>query len=238
MAISHRKLVVAACMLAALLPTSAANAYELVIVTPPTTQPLVSFECKVEICCVGAPIVGEKIAWHCFTKCTIDVPDGDDIVTACRGGPAGLFRDLEDPGTASAPNPEPNCPGWNIFHGAWGPIDTYCGPFDEDHPDWREDKQGPCTDAAVDSDCDTCDCIKTIMCRIEACCIRYEGIPEVSPVGGFNSNSSAFTAITICQPDSSGPQALPLDPLNQPLLGAPGWGLLIPLSSCPTCPNP
>jgi len=225
-------------MLAALLPISAANAYELVIVTPPTTQPLVSFECKVEICCVGAPIVGEKIAWHCFTKCTIDVPDGDDIVTACRGGPAGLFRDLEDPGTASAPNPEPNCPGWNIFHGAWGPIDTYCGPFDEDHPDWREDKQGPCTDAAVDSDCDTCDCIKTIMCRIEACCIRYEGIPEVSPVGGFNSNSSAFTAITICQPDSSGPQALPLDPLNQPLLGAPGWGLLIPLSSCPTCPNP
>ena len=211
MGISRRELVVAACMLAALLPVSAANAYELVFVTPPTPQPLVAPFCKVEICCVGAPIVGQGIAWHCFTKCTKNIPNAIPIVTACRGGPAGLGRDLEPDGVEGSPNPEPNCPGWNIFNGAWGPIDTYCAPFNSDHPDWREDKQGPCE--AVDGGCSICECIEDVMCRIEACCVRYEGIPEFSP-GGFNSNSASFTAIHMCQPHGSAPQALPLDPLN------------------------
>ena len=58
MGISHRELVVAACMLAALLPVSAAKAYELVIVTTPTAQPLVAPSCKVEICCVGFGAIG------------------------------------------------------------------------------------------------------------------------------------------------------------------------------------
>jgi len=104
-------------------------------VEPPT--PLVSLlplSCKVEICCRPTHIV----AWHCFTKCTETFPNGDTRVTACRGSPTGLGQNEWPPGVPSKPNVKPVCPPWSVLDGAWGPVDTYCGPLEEGHPDFAE----------------------------------------------------------------------------------------------------
>ena len=133
-------------------------------------------------------------------------------------------------GVDTSPNVPPQCNGWTIVDGAWGPIDTYCGPYSNGHPDWQFPPL-PCADTASGTNCATCDCIRDVMCRIELCCVRYEVLPELY---GFNSNSSAFTAIDACQPSSGGPQPLPIP---APPLGAPGWSVLIPLANCPSCPQ-
>lgn len=76
-----------------------------------------------------------------------------------------------------------------------------------------------------------CACIEDVMCRIELCCVRYELLPELY---GYNSNSSAYTALNECQAEGGGPIAIPADP---PPLGAPGWEVDIPLADCPACPQ-
>ncbi len=201
----------------------------IITIQPPTPQQLIAPSCKIEVCCTNIGS-GGGVAWHCFTKCTKTLPDGKTEITACRGGPSGLLRDLWPPGVPSSPNSPPPCDNWTILDGAWGPIDTYCGQFQKGHPDWRQSPL-PCEDAASGTNCETCDCIRNIMCRIELCCVRYELIPEFY---GFNSNSTAFTAVNACQPSGSGPQPLPYP---VPLLGAPGWDIDIPLVDCPTCPH-
>ncbi len=213
-------------------PTSVARGYVIVIVNPPTPQPLVAPTCTVAVCCKGLPF-GSGIAWHCFTKCTRTTPDGGTEVIACCGNPTGLLRDLWPEGVRDSPNGPPNCDGWGLGEGAWGPIDTYCGPYIEGHPDWRRN-QPPCAASIVGTDCGTCDCIRDVMCQVEACCVRYELIPELAP-GGYNSNSTAFTALELCKPSGAGPPVLPL---GAPVLGVPGWGTPIPLSGCPVCPQP
>jgi len=209
--------------------SSAALGDTVITILPPTPQQMIAPACKVEVCCKGIVGVG-GLAWHCFTKCTTTFPDGRVEVTACLGSPSGLFVDQWPAGVATSPNVPPQCNGWTIVDGAWGPIDTYCGPYSNGHPDWQFPPP-PCTDAASGTNCATCDCIGDVMCRIESCCVRYELLPELY---GFNSNSSAFTAIDACQPSSSGPQPLPIP---APPLGAPGWSVLIPLENCPICPQ-
>lgn len=98
-------------------------------VLPPTPRPMIAPTCTLEVCCTNIGS-GGGIAWHCFTKCTKTFPDGRTEVTACRGGPTGLFRDLWPEGVPGFPNSPPPCNGWTFFNGAWGPIDTYCGPFE------------------------------------------------------------------------------------------------------------
>lgn len=196
---------------------------------PHPPQILIPVSCVVEVCCTGAGSASSP-AWHCFTKCTKTFPDGRTEVIACRGGPSGLLRDLWPTGVPSAPNAPPPCDGWTILDGAWGPIDTYCGPYQRGHPDWRQSPL-PCEDVTSDKGCELCECIREIMCRMEFCCVRYELLPELY---GFNSNSTAFTAIDECQPPGNGPQPLPQP---TPPLGAPGWETVIPLLDCPTCPH-
>lgn len=81
--------------------------------------------CRIELCCKNLLLV----AWHCYIKCTHIRSDGGILrVEACRGGPTGLFWDLwpeaPDPITGEARNTPPDCPGWTIFDGLLGPIDT------------------------------------------------------------------------------------------------------------------
>jgi len=209
--------------------SSAAGGDKVITILPPTPQQMIAPACKVEVCCKSIVGVG-GLAWHCFTKCTTTFPDGSVEVTACRGSPSGLFVDQWPAGVETSPNFPPQCNGWTIVDGAWGPIDTYCGPYSNGHPDWQFPPL-PCADTASGTNCATCDCIRDVMCRIELCCVRYEVLPELY---GFNSNSSAFTAIDACQPSSGGPQPLPIP---APPLGAPGWSVLIPLANCPSCPQ-
>lgn len=100
---------------------------------PHPPQILIPDSCVVEVCCTGAGSASSP-AWHCFTKCTKTFPDGRTEVIACRGGPSGLLRDLWPTGVPSAPNAPPPCDGWTILDGAWGPIDTYCGPYQRGIP--------------------------------------------------------------------------------------------------------
>jgi len=202
-------------------------------VEPLTPQVSVLPSCTVEICCtgIGGSAPGGAIAWHCFTKCTKSKSGGVPEVTACNGGPSGLFRDLvpevENPIPGGPQlNPPPDCSG----NGLWGPVYTYCGPWDRTHPDYpkNEAPQPFCRDVTTGTDCNLCDCIKKVMDCIELCCVNYELVPDWY---GYNSNSAAYTAISACQTGGGGPIALP-DGL--PWLGAPGWGIVIPL--CPECP--
>jgi len=204
-------------------------------VEPLTPQVSVLPSCTVEICC--RPIF-LGLAWHCFTKCTTIGADEEPVVTACRGGPTGLRWDQYP----QVPNPIPDlpqlnsppvCPEWDFGDSAHGPIDTYCGPFVRGHPDFPKNKASQsCVDVvATSTGCQLCDCIEDIMCRIQKCCVRYELLPGVGY--GYNSNSSAFTAISACQAGGGGPIVLPV---GGPLLDAPGWNIMIPLENCPTCP--
>jgi len=224
----HERFLILATLLLIGLGSPPARADVIITIQPPTPPQMTAPSCKVEICCTSIGS-GGGVAWHCFTKCTKTLPDGKTEVTACRGGPTGLFGDLWPTGVPTSPNSPPPCEGWTIVDGAWGPIDTYCGPFQKGHPDWRQSPL-PCEDAASGTDCGMCDCIKNVMCRIELCCVRYELLPELY---GFNSNSTAFTAITLCQPPGGGIQPLPFP---EAALGAPGWPIEIPLLNCPTCP--
>jgi hypothetical protein len=204
----------------------------IISVLPPTPQPMTAPSCTIEVCCKE---IAGGLAWHCFTKCIKTNPDGTEEVTSCRGGPAGLFGggNLCQPGVPGYPNKRPHCPGWTIFDGAWGPIDTYCGPFREGHPDWPGRGSAPqsCEGVSSGGNCAMCACIEDVMCRIQLCCVRYELLPELY---GFSCNSVVYTAITECQPPGGGP--IPL-PTGAPPLEAPGWEIEIPLASCPTCPQ-
>lgn len=210
----------------------AASADLVIAIQPPNPQPMSPPSCKVEVCC---KMIAGGLAWHCFTKCIRTNPDGSEEVTACRGGPAGLFGggDLSPPGVPGYPNQRPSCPGWTIFDGPFGPIDTYCGPFRKFHPDWPEDGAPlpSCKDISTSGSCSMCACIEDVMCRIQLCCVRYELLPELY---GYNSNSTAYTALDECQPSGGGP--IPL-PHGAPPLEAPGWEIEIPLANCPTCPQ-
>ena len=204
--------------------------------------------CTIEVCCVLIGKTGH-LAWHCFTKCTKSEDGVDDVITACSGNPAGLFGDLvPDPRNeenGQPLNPGPDCANWTIFRGAWGPIDTYCGPYQDGHPDWRDpntETEAQCTEVGFGGGCGACECIEDIMCRIEACCVRYELLPELY---GYNSNSSAYTALSNCLESEGVPGIVefllldqpPLElPDGQPGFGAPGWGRLIDLSECDACP--
>lgn len=207
----------------------------IVTIKPPSPPPphiLLPAFCVIEVCCMGVGSPSSP-AWHCFTKCTQYLPDGTTKVTACGARPSGLFDNdlaLKYPSVPGYPNSIPDCPGWGIFDGAWGPIDTYCGPYRRGHPDWPGDDwplgSVTCSEASCGTDCSTCACIEDVMCRIEKCCVRYELFPELY---GYNSNSSAFTALVECG-------CSPGLPSGSPPLGAPGWNVPIQVSDCPTCP--
>jgi len=73
-------------------------------VKPLTPQVMVAPSCKVEIYCR----VLAGIAWHCFTKCTTTLPNGDTVITACQTSGGGPIV-LPDGG------PWLDAPGWNVL---------------------------------------------------------------------------------------------------------------------------
>lgn len=174
-----------------------------------------------EVCCIL--IVFEQ-AWHCFTKCTSFDEDGDVIdVEACRGGPTRflIFRKWTK---AKGKNTPPDCFGDPI----WGPIDTYCGPYEDGHPDYPDNKKQAekitCEEIVSDwQACIECICLEIVMSCIEECCIDFH------PILGPNSNSAAYTALEYCV---ASPIVLPD---GGPFFDAPGWGQIIDLSQC--CPG-
>lgn len=191
--------------------------------------------CTLRLCCALVDAVVVE-GWHCWTTCTRTDADGTETTTACRAGPTGLFRDLGH-------GELPPCRNWTIFDGAWGPIDTYCGPFDETHPDHGL----PATECIVvrtpAGGCTTCGCVAETFERIEDCCVRFELLPELY---GFNDNSAAATALHECgvlgplaslaraNPEWGSPllhllKSVPQFPAEPLDFGTPGWGTLIPL---------
>lgn len=177
--------------------------------------------CTIEVCCV---LTVFEQAWHCFTICiSFDEDEKVKGVVSCRGGPRRflIFRKWAK---VKGKNTPPDCFGNPI----WGPIDTYCGPYEDGHPDYptnlKDWEKITCELIVSDSEaCEECECIEDVMSCIEECCIDFR------PILGPNSNSAAYTALEDCVP------SLIVLPDGGPLFGAPGWGQLIDLSQC--CPE-
>jgi RHS repeat-associated protein len=120
---------------------------------------------------------------HCYFKCGSGPNE-----RACSANPVGLWEDRWPEGTPGHPNTQPQCPGWTIFDGAWGPIDTYCGPFRPGHPDYGTNQS--CTPVHEYTGT-LCECVENVMKSIEDCCLGYELL-------GPNSNSVIYTALKQC----------------------------------------
>ena len=177
--------------------------------------------CTLELCCypIDATLGAAR---HCFTKCTrVDV-DGKTTLIGCWAGPTGLLGDRwprRAPGAT-----EPQCEDWTIFDGAWGPVATYCGPIEHDrHPDHKALKRDTTSCSTIGGDCDSCDCIKIVLDCIQECCLQYELFPELY---GFNSNAAAYNSLLLCI-DQPMMDLIEIPP-GSPLLGEPGWGVLLP----------
>jgi len=204
----------------------------------PIDDPEEDAACTLRLCCALVDAIVVE-GWHCWTTCTRTDADGTVTTTACRAEPTGLFRDLGH-GTL------PDCPGWTIFDGAWGPIDTYCGPWDASHPDFGLPATECIEVRTPGTGCDTCGCVAEVFDRIEDCCVRFELLPELY---GWNDNSAAATALAECgvlgaladlaraNPEWGSPlfhllrsaPGFPAEPLD---FGTPGWRTIIPLGDC------
>ncbi len=210
--------------------------------------------CEVYICTKMLPSEGGGGSWFAHTYITCKGADG--ALSACRGGPAGLDGDMRKP-EARRTDAYPCGEGWGFFNGAWGAVDTYCGPFTKDHPDWpRADESGTEPDPALwplqncgdvlgaewtgGQNCAACECIAEFFDCIRGCCLRYECFPELY---GDNCNSVAFSALAHCLGGSGGERSLnqlseeyvrDLKQRLRPYLGPrqyawrPGWGVLVP----------
>jgi len=235
--------------IAFLIPYSAQAVQDIPIVAP-IPQFVGPPSCSVEVCCApirsdssdGSAAGAGQVAWHCFTKC-IQRDGGEPIVRACRGGPTSApFKRFPEWDPLN-PNPVTLCPH-GIFYGVHGPIDTFCGPWDSNHPDYPDELPAggdpdaglKCVQVGDLGDCSECSCIENTMAAIESCCVQYELLPN--PLYGHNSNSTARTAIERCAQWGNGPVPFPV---GAPWpLGAPGWAVPIECSDCgsmPGCPD-